>query len=569
MFRGLMSGFSSLLSSGPNVSAPPDAAEGGIEVLPEEVLVRILLLLDRDSLAIMRLVCASWSRHSGQVVKTLSPKVLKKQIARGPSFASLATLDLSQTTGVTDQKLGVLADLRNLRHLKMKRCRNVSDMGLGQLAKLDKLESLNLARCLNISDEGVALLVAGATSLQTLNIKFCYKITNTGIAALAGLHSLTSLNCSHCRLLSDVGLRGLTGLNHLKTLKISDCDQITDYGIEAISGMSSLTALHASIERTLQQQKTDESLSSIGRNLVNLVTLKYTLGGETTMNGIRDMASLPKLKELRLGRVGVPMDELFDAFGQMTSLETLRLNDCGDILEGSMDALTSLQNLRLLSLGANTGAKLHDSGIEVLASMDKLEALSITKFNRFRGMPLRGLTKLKKLDLVMCNSIQQPGIDGLTVLKGLKSLCISYNPHITDDSILSFAQMTALESLTLCECLNVTGNSMLALAPLTGLKKLTLSFCGKLCDGGMHQISQIPSVTDLTVAMCTHVTDRGILALAKSGKSNLRHLNIAGCDLVTLSAQKKLQERLPQLTIEKKSLHPTLIHMLGIDGVRD
>ncbi|GMH35376.1 hypothetical protein BSKO_03244 [Bryopsis sp. KO-2023] len=577
MFRELMSGISSLLagesdehdSGVAEPSLPPSSLH--IEGLPDEVLLQILFRLDKESMASMRLVCSSWYKHSGLVVKTLSPKVLKKGIVRGRnnSFASLKSLDLSKTTGVTDQKLGLLSELKTLQHLKLKRCRNVFDMGLGNLAKMDKLESLNLARCLNISDEGIALLVAGATNLKTLNIKFCYKITNTGIAALAGLNSLTSLNCSHCRHVSDIGLHGLTGLKNLQTLKISDCDQITDHGMEILSGMSSLTALHASIERTLQQHQTDASLRILGGCLVNLVTLKYTFGEGVSIDGVREITGLTRIRELRLGRVCIPMDELFSILGQVTSLELLRLDGCGDIFEGSMNGLTNLTNLRMLSLGAKAdGSKMCDSGLGMLSSLDKLEELILARFVCFHGMALKSLTKLKKLDLVGCHSVQHEAIAGLASLKDLKCLCFSYNQHITDDAILSFAAMGALESLTLCECINVTGSTLGALSGLTGLKKLCLSFCGKLCDGGMRQISLVPSLTELNVAMCSHITDQGALALGP-GMKNLRHLNIAGCDLVTHFAQKKLQEVLPQLAIERKSLHPTLIHMLGNDVLGD
>lgn len=578
MFRELLSGISTILGGeSPSHGSAPQrlGVEPGesseyfdIQGLPDGVILQIVKLVDKDSIGNMRLVCTSWYRLSHLLIKNLSPKVLKKGIVRGKnnSFHGLETLDLSMATGVTDQKLGLLPELKNLRYLKLKRCRDISDTGVVHLAKLDRLEMLNLARCLNISDEGIAMLVTGAQCLKSLNIKYNYKITNKGILELGRLKSLTSLNCSHCRHVSDVGMHGLLGLERLEVLKFNNCDQITDYGMELLGNLSSLRVLRASIERTFQQQKTDASLQVIGEKLVNISALKYTLGENVSIDGVQRIATLPAIKELRLGRVFVPMDEVLKALGNTATLEVLRLDGCGDIGEEGMKNLAKLVNLRVLSLGARSEANtIDDAGMELLADLENLEVLRVARYGSFKGTSLGSLVNLKKLDLVNCNSVEHDALVNLGRLKDLKCLCLSSNSNVTDDAIVAFAGLDALESLTLCECINVSGATIGALSTVETLKKLTLSFCGKLHDEGMEQISMVSSLNDVNVSMCTHITDRGILALAKPSMENLKQLNIAGCDLVTQPARNMLQEKLEGLVIERKRFHPTLIHVLGND----
>lgn len=536
------------------------------EDMPDGIVTKILSLAGKESIANVRLVCTTWSRKSGLVVTSLSPKVFHKNLFRGKntSFAALKTLDLSRSSGVTDSKLGLLVELQQLTGLKLKRCRDVSDAGLVKLGELRNLIDLNLARCLNISDEGIVQLAAVATGLRSLNIKYCYKITDKGLKALSNLPNLAVLNCSHCRHVSDQGMIGLMGLSNLHTLKISDCDQITDRGVEAIGSLSSLTALHAVMERTLEQQKTNESLRIIGSKLLKLATLKISFSEHMTISGVRGFLNLHHLQELILGRVCLSTDELFPLLGNIQSLEVLKIVSWGGISAEGLMHLTNLSNLRVLGLKATTTeAQIPDSAVEALANLANLKELSIWGFREITGDTLQCLINLEKLRLIHCPSLDSTAMASLVHMPKLRCLSLSANPGIKDEGVALMAEATSLETIMLCDCMNITGRTLGSLSQVTNLKTLTVSFCQKLCDEGMEAIANISTLTDLNVTMCQHLTDRGILALANGNIRNLKVLSAAGCDLVTWPAFQSLQSHFPQLTIERKSLHPSLINVLG------
>lgn len=528
--------------------------------------MKSLKLLDAESTAAMRLVCSEWWKKSRLVIKSLAPKVFHKGLFRGKhsSFSGLEVLDLSRSSGVTNQKLGMLLDLNHLRVLKLKRCRDLSDMGLLHLAALKNLEHLNLARCLNVSDDGVANLVAGSNSLKSLNLKFCYKITDAGIHSVAQLVSLTALNCSHCRHVSDQGMLGLMKLTGLLTLKISDCDRITDQGIAAVATFAKLTSLHAVMERTLEQQKTDETLRLIGANLQNLQTLKITFGENMSILGVKNLKGLSHLRELKIGRVSMPTDELFQELGSIPSLEILKVDRCWTIFERSIFYLRNLDNLRELGFkGSNAFVEFSDEALETLSVLKPLRSISISNFRRLTGATLRALTSLTNLQIISCQSIDHSSLEGLAHLPNLRCMSMSTNPGITDEGIQFIAAATSLETLVLCDCINITGKTLGSLVGNKNLHTLTVSFCQKMCDEGMEQISKLSSLTSLNAAMCQHLTDRGVHALSEGRMDNLKHFNAAGCDLVTRSEFQVLQNALPQLTIERKSLDPSLINVIG------
>ena len=106
---------------------------------------------------------------------------------------------------------------------------------------LPQLQSLNIAYCTKITDEGMAALSNGLPQLQSLNISGCSNITDEGIRALAsGCPQLQSLNTSGCWNITDEGIRALaSGCPKLQSLNIdSNCYNITVAGREIMKGIN-------------------------------------------------------------------------------------------------------------------------------------------------------------------------------------------------------------------------------------------------------------------------------------------------------------------------------------------
>ena len=63
---------------------------------------------------------------------------------------------------------------------------------------------------------------------HTLNLSYCYNITNTSIKKLKNCHTL---NLSHCSNIRDIGIKELKKCH---TLNLSHCIFITDIGIKKL-----------------------------------------------------------------------------------------------------------------------------------------------------------------------------------------------------------------------------------------------------------------------------------------------------------------------------------------------
>jgi hypothetical protein len=82
----------------------------------------------------------------------------------------------------------------------------------------------------------------GLAVLEGLDLSFCSRVTDAGLAHLRGLHSLRFLDLRGCRV-TDAGLGHLGGLTSLRHLNLAGCEQVTDAGLTHLRGLTSLRHL--------------------------------------------------------------------------------------------------------------------------------------------------------------------------------------------------------------------------------------------------------------------------------------------------------------------------------------
>ena len=223
--------------------------------------------------------------------------------------------------GVEDLS-GVLDGMTNLREIDLEDCDHIHDECLQCIATagLVQLRKLNLSFCVSIFDPGLQAIAGALPNLTKLQLRSVDNVTSNGIAAvLLGCPSLKTLDLAHCDWLTDnsiedIALRrvahhhhlgsrvqssrryGEGALNTLEELDLS-CAKISDDGVRLIS--EHMTGLkHLKIGQCLML--TDASLTHIGSNLVNLVTIdaygcKFSA---VAINNIWD--NLPHLKRINL-----------------------------------------------------------------------------------------------------------------------------------------------------------------------------------------------------------------------------------------------------------------------------
>lgn len=152
------------------------------------------------------------------------------------SCGDLSCLKMESCALVTETSLNILGDRCPLLEvLDLTDC-SVSNTGLKSISRCTGLTILKLGLCENISNEGLIYIGAGCSNLQELDLYRSVRIGDTGLAALAsGCPKLRIVNLSYCIGITDDGLKSLARLDELYNLEIRGCFRVTSTGLSAIA----------------------------------------------------------------------------------------------------------------------------------------------------------------------------------------------------------------------------------------------------------------------------------------------------------------------------------------------
>ncbi|KAF9678745.1 hypothetical protein SADUNF_Sadunf07G0067600 [Salix dunnii] len=417
------------------------------DALTDDELRSILSKLENDKdKDIFGLVCKRWLRLQSTERKKLAaragPHMLQKMAAR---FSRLIELDMSQSIsrsffpGVTDSEIAVIADgLRCLKVLNLQHCKDCLKML--NMHSIDDLDShdgftaqnreiktkfcqtrntvdfafpLDSLHC--ISDKGMMTIGGGLSSLQSLNVSYCKKLTDKGLSAVAeGCQDLQVLHLDGCKFVTDKVLKALSkNCPNLQELGLQGCTRVTDCGLaDLVSGCRWIHFLDIN------------KCSNVGDSGISNVSEACS-------------SSLKTLKLLDCFRVGDRSILLLARFCK--NLETLIIGGCRDISDKSIKSLatscgSSLKNLRMdWCLNISNSSLSH-----VLAECGSLEALDIRCCEEVTDAAFHGLgtmgteMRLKVLKISNCQKITVTGI-GMLLDKcnSLEYLDVRSCPYIT------------------------------------------------------------------------------------------------------------------------------------------
>lgn len=151
----------------------------------------------------------------------------------------LRTLGISYAENLSDASLACIQGLHELRQLKIRRGPRLTSRGLGRmfenqnLANLVRLELDSLA----LDDEALALLVRGCPQLHTLELPWCWDITENGLATIVG-------NCQNLVNLVLLGLFKIHGfclselparMPRLRCIHLEQCNEVVDLLLESLA----------------------------------------------------------------------------------------------------------------------------------------------------------------------------------------------------------------------------------------------------------------------------------------------------------------------------------------------
>ena len=176
--------------------------------------------------------CTSLSIESCKCITTIGAQRLISWCSSSVEFLNLAW---SRTDD--DCIRAVAESCRGLLALQVISC-DISDSSIVALAQgCRHLAELNLTYCVRITDKAIGEIGRFLTSsLRTLSLSGCKRVTDASLISLSGCHRLQSVDLNGCMLITDIGLTSLvTRAVLIDTLRINDCINLTDASAVAVA----------------------------------------------------------------------------------------------------------------------------------------------------------------------------------------------------------------------------------------------------------------------------------------------------------------------------------------------
>jgi F-box/leucine-rich repeat protein 14 len=306
------------------------------------------------------------------------------------AIPDLTSLNLSGCFSVTDTGLNMAfcRDLPCLTTLNLSFCKQVSDMGLGCIAQhLKNLKELQLGGTqLNITNRGLMAISVGLKKLKSLNLRGCHGISDTGISYIAGRsensmcgnHDLEHLGLQDCQRITDTALEFVSaGLTSLKTIDLSFCFSVTDDGIKFLAKMRSL--LEINLRRC--NSITDTGLGYLAglpgqQSLAPLAALDVSFCEKVGDQGLVHLSRLHSLQSLSFCSCDISDFGIEQIVQTLHSLTTLNIGQCTRITDRSL-LLISTHMGQLTSIDLYGCNNITTSGLEKIMKLPSLSTLNL------------------------------------------------------------------------------------------------------------------------------------------------------------------------------------------------
>lgn len=142
-----------------------------------------------------------------------------------------------------DATLRYFGAATQMRHLSLGGSNlKISDKGLARLAGLTRLRELSLWSLADITGSGLKHLTANRR-LRRLSLYNCDKFGDVALNAITTFAELEKLSLSKCGELTGANLDRLTGLLALWELDLSQCPRLDDAGLARLAGLTGLRQL--------------------------------------------------------------------------------------------------------------------------------------------------------------------------------------------------------------------------------------------------------------------------------------------------------------------------------------
>ncbi|XP_034948212.1 dynein regulatory complex subunit 6 [Chelonus insularis] len=401
----------------------------------------------------------------------------------------------------------------------------IDSTALSSLASIEelKLESLKLKSCDQLTNTGLRSLIY-QTNIKVLDISFCTRVTDASIICICkNLHNIEILNIRRCRAVTDLGIKQIHLLKKLKELDISECDQLTGACITQGLCQPTITedvkaennddqnlfldfenvnpnCTSELIDGNLSQKYVNNCLEVLSANALNL--------DEKAIECIA--TSFPKLTFLDVGYCfsAVTDKTIQKIFKELTLLKTLRVSRCDKVSDAGLTGMGSgnreniveakvehkIPEVSGIKLRIRLGSRAEEEIVrdanrkrEVLEMCEDTSPLDVDIASGFSLTRLRGLTEL---DLAGCNRVTDVSLKHAFMFLELRILDLSLCQQITHVGLDYLTKNNrAIEDLNLSQCHNVTDIGIVYVVQrLERLKRLHIRSCSQLTDFSLEAI---------------------------------------------------------------------------------
>uniref|UniRef100_A0A5B7BSV4 Putative RNI-like superfamily protein isoform 3 n=1 Tax=Davidia involucrata TaxID=16924 RepID=A0A5B7BSV4_DAVIN len=466
--------------------------------------------------------------------------------------SSLAEIDLSDATWLTDSAAAAIAGARNLERLRLARCELISDIGVGCIAVMcKKLRFICLESCLRVSDLGVGLIANKCEEIRCLDLSYL-RITKKCLPLILQLQHLNELILVGCPDIDDEVLATIRqGCKSLEALNLSNCQNVTHVGLSSLTndvgsflcGSAVATDLAKCAHRLseLQSIKLDNCLitSSGMKAIANLCAPLKKLS-LCNCSGVTDegLSSIVQ-KHNKLKKLGITCCDMITHVSidcitsSCTSLTSLKMESCSLV---SKEAFVLIgQRCRFLEKLIITDNNVDDEGLKSISSCTKLLKLGLVSCLNITDDGLSHVGKCcpKLTYLELCRSIGITDVGIVAIANGcpaLRLIGMSYCNRVTDISLISLSNCSSLRGLEIrgCPCVSSAGLSAIAFG-CRQLIFLGINECCNINDAGMMSLARYSqNLIQIKLSYCS-VTDAGLLALASiTSLKSMSILHVAG-----------------------------------------
>jgi Leucine-rich repeat (LRR) protein len=373
-------------------------------------------------------------------------------------LAGIRNLETLRLVPDDDIELGPLAECRKLRHLNFKDAGSIDDKWIEPIAAMSSVESMDLSGT-SISDEGVAKL-ANMPNLKILKLENCRQFTGVGFESFADNHPLEELNLRTAGI-TDEGLALASRFKNLKKFYTYNNRQVRGPGYQCLSSMKKLEILSCP-----QTAIRDEHLKLIdGIETLKVVWLYGNRG--ISGRGLDYLSQSLEIHRISLNRcplIDSPDFEVIckfrnlrdlyisktrirpDGIEQLCQLEKLQNLNISDNIWIDDEAIAKLSNLKIENLFAKDLPRVTGKGVSTFPKFPNLKKLSLTANRKFEGSDFANLSKCKKLEFLAVESVKFIPLDCLAAIQripNLKTLELS-NGKVT---LLQLQQLCGMEKL--------------------------------------------------------------------------------------------------------------------------